>query len=911
MGRNTTLIGLAWLTLAGCGGAGELRLVLSLPDDAAREQTRFLRVLAVAPASLTEGCDALLTGAAFPGSLGYPIEEELEFAYPVVAPVAPLREVGPGRRLFFAEGLDGGRRRILAGCTDQLAGAGGPGEVLIALDWLEECEPTHGGVETCDGLDNDCDQQTDEGAASELCPARARASAVACAGGQCSYACEADWFNANGDWSDGCECQRTLGGIEWCDGVDNDCDGTVDGASCQRCTQDADCAAAGGPCLRAFCVQGVCETEALDPGQGCDDGDRCTDADTCDDQGVCAGTPRVCTDGIDCTDDACDPADGQCKSALREGFCLLGVTCHPEGHRPIPDGCLICDPAVEPGAFSLRPSLCDDGLFCNGEEPCGQDGACGAGAPACTAECMRTCDEDEDACLVDGLGAECDDGFLCTQADACDGEGGCAGVPDDGRCGPGGGVCAPACATEASGCVHSPGQLLVSCDQEVPLGTAGQCRLSGTNGPLAVGPACLGCQVVEQYPVWFAEGAATQDGGCGLRGWSLLPSVCSQGLQAGCPLSLEQGACCVQPSCQQGPPDGALAVVANGGVCGGEGLAFARTVSLGGYAQAYLCLQLAASNLRPADWGIQVEAIDPGLGTRVASDCVGELSGRFQEVLDYCLAVPPAALTWDSAQVVLRIQPPSNGDQFYLRSARLLGMPLTCPSPAPLLATEFWECAGNQINAYPPWQIPSMALCGLPMGLGGVCAPEGGLIVGDEPILPGSPYLDMFTQVDLSAHPQGASLCWVRTFFDEFAPRPAGDMWVEVSSSAGSSRVYQETFSSSNQSDVCERVCVDLDAHGAKHSGQDNVSISFHVDMMDGVMGLNHIQLGALGRCPADGGVGVGPVVEILEPGGGTALAAPVEDLTAGPAHPIVECRLLELASGEGDFRFVLPDPAP
>ena len=41
---------------------------------------------------------------------------------------------------------------------------------------------------------------------------------------------EADFYDANMKASDGCEayCQKTNGGVEICDGRDNDCNGLVD-----------------------------------------------------------------------------------------------------------------------------------------------------------------------------------------------------------------------------------------------------------------------------------------------------------------------------------------------------------------------------------------------------------------------------------------------------------------------------------------------------------------------------------------------------------------------------------------------------------------------------------------------------------------------------------------------------------
>jgi hypothetical protein len=84
------------------------------------------------------------------------------------------------------------------------------------------CVDTSTSVEHCGG----CGQS---------CEAPAQASVSGCGEGDCQYSCEEGWRDANGDLgesgSDGCEarsCEETNGGVEVCDGADNDCDGDTD-----------------------------------------------------------------------------------------------------------------------------------------------------------------------------------------------------------------------------------------------------------------------------------------------------------------------------------------------------------------------------------------------------------------------------------------------------------------------------------------------------------------------------------------------------------------------------------------------------------------------------------------------------------------------------------------------------------
>ena len=99
-----------------------------------------------------------------------------------------------------------------------------------------------GGLETCNGVDDDCDTATDEdfdlandlfncGACGNRC-VLPHATAT-CTSGSCRVAaCDQDYWNLNGTHSDGCEysCVRVAPNYDNCNGRDDDCDGLTDAA---------------------------------------------------------------------------------------------------------------------------------------------------------------------------------------------------------------------------------------------------------------------------------------------------------------------------------------------------------------------------------------------------------------------------------------------------------------------------------------------------------------------------------------------------------------------------------------------------------------------------------------------------------------------------------------------------------
>ncbi len=287
------------------------------------------------------------------------------------------------------EGLGGG-----AVCVTGLPGVCGAGTEVCAAGGTEcqpDADPTD---EACDGLDNDCDGQTDEDvpAEGELCagdlPGECARGRSRCVGGQ--YGCqgevepEAEVCNGLDDDCDGeiDEGQRNACGRcgldvdEVCDGQDDDCDGDIDEkAPCENdqvCAFGAcvdQCVANECPgaliCVDGFCVE-VCVAADCAPHEVCEDGvcvDGCPDGE-CGEEDPCLGV--ACEAGAFCRGGVCAPSCAAVSCVLGE-VCLDGeCAADPCGGVECPDG-----QACEEGECS---DACVE-VACEAGERC-EDGAC-------------------------------------------------------------------------------------------------------------------------------------------------------------------------------------------------------------------------------------------------------------------------------------------------------------------------------------------------------------------------------------------------------------------------------------------------------------------------------------------------------------------------------------------------------
>ncbi len=203
--------------------------------------------------------------------------------------------------------------------------------------------------------------------------------------------CPAGWVELDGmsPWCE-YECTETNGGVEDCEGIDNNCDGVID---------------EGCP---------VCGNGVLETGETCDDGNQ-DNTDACPDGifGTCE--PAQCGDGHiqtgveECDDgnhdntDACpdDTSDnGTCENAIcGDGFVRSGVEGCDDGNHDNSDAC-------PDGVFgTCAAAICGDGFIYTGHEAC-DDGT--NNSDSVPDACRRTCDLPDCGDGVVDTGEDCE-----------------------------------------------------------------------------------------------------------------------------------------------------------------------------------------------------------------------------------------------------------------------------------------------------------------------------------------------------------------------------------------------------------------------------------------------------------------------------------------------------------------------
>ncbi|MEC9073458.1 MAG: MopE-related protein, partial [Myxococcota bacterium] len=226
---------------------------------------------------------------------------------------------------------------------------------------LSPCDALIPGDELCDGVDDDCDGQIDEGF-----------EAVTCGLGACEHTVDS-CFEGTAQACDPLEGAAE----EICNAVDDDCDGEVDDGL-------APITCGVGPCEHTVesCVDG--QSQTCDPLEG--------------------SSPEIC-DGVD------NDCDGQPDQGLGETTCGQGICEHTVDncHEGSPQ---FCDPFL--GATPEQCNGLDDD--CDGDVDedqgqltCGQ-GACAHTVESCLDGAAQSCDPLEGATdeVCDGVDNDCD-----------------------------------------------------------------------------------------------------------------------------------------------------------------------------------------------------------------------------------------------------------------------------------------------------------------------------------------------------------------------------------------------------------------------------------------------------------------------------------------------------------------------
>jgi len=263
-----------------------------------------------------------------------------------------------------AEGLDKGK----SGCLLGICAASGKA-TCAAGKWACEFKDVAGyetGTEkTCDGLDNNCDGQTDEnltdaGATGAKCPTAGVCTigiTALCTGGKyvCNYSAIATHET------------KELS----CDGLDNDCDGTTDvGASGVGVCQGGAVCTAASQCASGTCTQVIGGAKVCAPKSGqCGVSVGGTITWTNDSSTVCADTnaTQKCVAGVWAAVNPCATATPNCLA----GACVL---CAPSSPTCGADKTKVMMCAAD-GKSAEPVSSCDAGEHCAGAGTCVPDTA--------------------------------------------------------------------------------------------------------------------------------------------------------------------------------------------------------------------------------------------------------------------------------------------------------------------------------------------------------------------------------------------------------------------------------------------------------------------------------------------------------------------------------------------------------
>ncbi len=374
---------------------------------------------------------------------------------------------------------------------------------------LSDCDAQSPIAEICNGIDDNCNGQTDEGTCDDgnACTVDTCNGEGGCAhepinGGEC-----VDGSTCTQE--DHCEEGVCVGVPKVCDDgegcTDDSCDpdfGCVYTPNFTNC-DDGDACTVGDTCKDGLCTAGPtiacddgnpCTDDACDANgcsytaneAACDDGNACTTGSICSNATCLPGTPTDCDDANACTNDSCVPKSGCAYTgntiACDDGNpCTLGDTCADASCQPgkgelaCNDGNPCTDDACGADGCTYTPNdaECDDGNACTTNSNC-SEGACAPGSPAVcddNNDCTDDTCEPNAGCTHKANTIPCDDGSPCTLGDAC-ADGSCQGGAGTLNCDDGNPCTDDSC--EDAGCLHTANE--APCDDGNPCSEASICK---------------------------------------------------------------------------------------------------------------------------------------------------------------------------------------------------------------------------------------------------------------------------------------------------------------------------------------------------------------------------------------------------------------------------------------------------
>ena len=367
------------------------------------------------------------------------------------------------------------------GTECQITNPGQPATTEVCNNLDDDCDGSIdegacvgcGDVELCNGLDDDCDMLVDEGLVRDC------GTDV----GECVRGTETCELGA---WVG---CTAVGGSAETCDGLDNDCDGVVDGFS-RSCSNLPGGNPNTGPCQPGIQVcppggsgtWGACVGEIGPTDETCDtidnDCDVLVDEDTggADCSSSCGVGQTVCVNGVlECEGsvgggpEVCNNFDDDCDGVVDNGVPDMGPC------NLAPDGTPLCMPGVLrcvggayvcQGGTPSEPERCDcDDNDCDGQTDEEPPALCPSGQTCTQCQCAPPCAGGEFPCPA---GRTCSQGFCIV--DVCY-EVTCPTLPggDLQVCQPGGGCTGEGCCVRACDGVTCP-------SGQVCVGALGECR---------------------------------------------------------------------------------------------------------------------------------------------------------------------------------------------------------------------------------------------------------------------------------------------------------------------------------------------------------------------------------------------------------------------------------------------------